>query len=99
MRVLEQLPTAPFDTPCALTIGTFDGVHRGHASLIEKLKSEAAQRNLPTAVLTFTDMPYCYFKPEECSRLLTLPQEKIAAFEPLGIENLLIVPFTQNIAE
>jgi riboflavin kinase/FMN adenylyltransferase len=99
MRVLEQLPTAPLETPCALTIGTFDGVHRGHASLIEKLKSEAAHRQLPTAVLTFSDMPYCYFKPEECSRLLTLPQEKIAAFEPLNIDNLLIVPFSRAIAE
>ncbi len=99
MRVLESLPREPFSQPCALTIGTFDGVHRGHGLLIARLREEAARRDLPSAVLTFQDMPYCYFKPDECSRLLTLPDEKTAAFEPLQIDNLLIVPFDQSIAE
>ncbi|HEX8235123.1 MAG TPA: bifunctional riboflavin kinase/FAD synthetase [Abditibacteriaceae bacterium] len=99
MRVLSQLPQAPLHHSFALTVGTFDGVHRGHAFLIEKLKSEAAQRGLQTAVLTFTDMPYCYFRPDECSRLLTLPDEKAQAFEPLKIDELLIVPFDKQIAE
>jgi riboflavin kinase/FMN adenylyltransferase len=99
MRVLNQLPSEPLNHDSVLTVGTFDGVHRGHAFLIEKLKSEAAQRGLQTAVLTFTDMPYCYFRPDECSRLLTLPHEKAAAFEPLQIDELLIVPFDKQIAE
>ena len=99
MRVLELLPTTPLNTPCALTIGTFDGVHRGHALLVEKLREEAVRRELPTAVLTFQDMPYCYFKPDECARLLTLPSEKIAAFSALNIDNLLVAPFNRAIAE
>ncbi|HVF85173.1 MAG TPA: riboflavin biosynthesis protein RibF [Abditibacteriaceae bacterium] len=99
MRVLESLPSTPFSQPCALTIGTFDGVHRGHALLIARLREEAARRKLSTAVLTFQDMPYCYFKPDECSRLLTLPREKMAAFEPLQINDLLVVPFDKAIAE
>ncbi len=99
MRTLETLPITRCDQPCALTIGTFDGVHRGHALLVARLRQEAAKRDLQTAVLTFQDMPYCYFKPAECAHLLTLPPEKIAAFAPLQIDNLLIVPFDQAIAE
>jgi riboflavin kinase/FMN adenylyltransferase len=99
MRVLTELPYEPLTRDCALTVGTFDGVHRGHAFLLERLKQEAAQHNLQTAVLTFADMPYCYFRPDECSRLLTLPQEKVAAFAPQGIDQLLIVPFKKAIAE
>lgn len=99
MRVLESLPREPIPQPCALTIGTFDGVHRGHALLVARLREEAAKRKLSTAVLTFQDMPYCFFKPDECSRLLTLPDEKMAAFEPLQIDDLLVVPFDKAIAE
>ncbi len=99
MQVFETLPTTPTRTPRALTIGTFDGVHRGHAALVQTLRDEAAKRDLPAAVLTFQDMPYCFFKPDECARLLTLPAEKIAAFSPLKIDDLWIVPFDKAIAQ
>ncbi len=99
MRVLDSLPREPLVQSCALTIGTFDGVHRGHALLVKKMREEAAKRDLQTAVLTFQDMPFCYFKPDECSRLLTLPDEKTDAFQPLEIDDLLIVPFDKTIAE
>ena len=99
MRVLDLLPQTPLQSPCALTIGTFDGVHRGHQLLVEKLRDEAQKRDLESTVLTFQDMPYCYFKPQECSRLLSLPDEKIAAFAPTQIDNLLIVPFDKTVAE
>ena len=99
MRFFDQLPREPGFSACALTIGTFDGVHRGHASLLQTLREEAAKRGLPSAVLTFEDMPYCYFKPDECSRLLTLPDEKRAALESLEIDTLFLVPFDASIAE
>jgi riboflavin kinase/FMN adenylyltransferase len=99
MEVLHALPLAPLAQDCALTVGTFDGVHRGHQALVERLRSEAARRNLQTAVLTFTDMPYCYFRPDDCPCLLTLPDEKIAAFERLGIDRLFIIPFNKQLAE
>jgi riboflavin kinase/FMN adenylyltransferase len=98
MQVYSQWPTEPL-APCALTIGTFDGVHRGHQLLIETLRKEAAAHGLIPAVLTFEDMPYKYFNPEGCPRLLTLRDEKIAAFNHLEIDRLAIVPFTAAIAE
>ena len=98
MQVHRVLPTRKILDRCALTVGTFDGVHLGHQSLIARLKSEASARDLPCAALTFEDMPYCLFQPDECSPLLTLPDEKIAAFAQTPLDYLFIVPFTREIA-
>jgi riboflavin kinase/FMN adenylyltransferase len=98
MRVLETLPQNPENADCALTIGTFDGVHRGHALLLETLKSEARKRGLQAAALTFQDMPYCHFRPDDCPRLLTLPDEKRAAFSAFNLDTLYLIPFDAALA-
>ena len=101
MQLFRAWPTRPQDWPfeeIALTIGTFDGVHRGHQWLISQLRDKAAARDLPSVALTFDDMPYCLFAPDDCPKLLTLPEEKIAAFAQLGIDALLIVPFDRELA-
>ena len=46
---------------CALTIGNFDGVHRGHQAMLALLTSEARHRNLPSCVMTFEPHPRDYF--------------------------------------
>ena len=97
MQLFESLQTLRAAT--AATIGTFDGVHRGHAALVARLRSEAAARGLQTAVLTFRDMPYFHFYPDQCSRLLTLPDEKAAAFAALKIDHLFLLPFDASIAQ
>lgn len=99
MQVHTELPSQPILERCALTVGTFDGVHCGHQRLVEVLRQEARLRNLPAAALTFADMPFCYFRPDECPQLLTLPHEKIAAFDELGLDHLFIVPFNEQIAQ
>jgi riboflavin kinase/FMN adenylyltransferase len=101
MHVYYELPRTPLNLEqnIALSIGTFDGVHRGHKLLIETLRREAQTRKLAPAVLTFQDMPYCFFRPDACPHLLTLPDEKIQAFAPLNLEHLFIVPFNDSIAQ
>lgn len=98
MQVHRALPNLKILDNCALTIGTFDGVHRGHQSLIGRLKDEADGRGLQTAALTFDDMPICLLRPEVCPLLLTLTEEKIAAFAQTPLDHLFIVPFTREIA-
>ena len=98
MKVFRRWPDSRL-TPCALTIGTFDGVHRGHQMLTETLKIHARERTLPAMALTFDDMPYCYFRPDDCPRLLSLPDEKIAAFKALGLDRLAVVPFDKTLAQ
>ena len=99
MQVHRSLPDSPILDNCALTIGTFDGVHRGHQLLVRRLKDEADKRNLQSVALTFDDMPICLLRPEVCPLLLTLPQEKIEAFARTPLDHLFIVPFTRAIAE
>ncbi len=99
MQVHRALPIQKTLEKCALTIGTFDGVHRGHQSLVARLKAEADARDLPCAALTFVDMPYCLFRPDDCPQLLTLADEKIAAFSQTALDYLFIVPFTRDIAD
>lgn len=98
MQVHRTLPEKRILDNCALTIGTFDGVHRGHQLLIDNLKAEAGKRGLQTAALTFDDMPICLLRPEVCPLLLTLRDEKIAAFARTPLDHLFIVPFTREIA-
>ena len=98
MQVHRTLPDRRLLDGCALTIGTFDGVHRGHQLLIENLKSHADARRLQTVALTFDDMPICLLRPEVCPLLLTLREEKIAAFAKTPLDHLFIVPFTREIA-
>lgn len=98
MQVHRSLPSEKIFDNCALTIGTFDGVHRGHQLLVERLKREADARGLAAVALTFDDMPICLLKPEVCPALLTLPDEKIAAFANTPLDHLFIVPFTREIA-
>ncbi len=98
MQVHRTLPNARVLEDCALTIGTFDGVHLGHQLLIEKLRNEADERGLKTVALTFDDMPICLLRPDVCPPLLTLPDEKIEAFGQTPLDHLFIVPFTHAIA-
>ena len=98
MKVYRSLPTQQILENCALTIGTFDGVHRGHQLLIDRLKVEAGRRALQTVALTFDDMPICLLSPDICPALLTLPGEKIAAFARTPLDHLFVVPFTRAIA-
>lgn len=98
MHIHHQFPDTKVLSPTALAVGTFDGVHRGHLELIKTLRRTALEANLQSAVLTFVDMPQCYFFPESCPRLLTLAEEKAAQFAATGIDHLWIVPFNQAIA-
>jgi riboflavin kinase/FMN adenylyltransferase len=98
MQVHTSLPDGRVLHSCALTIGTFDGVHRGHQLLVENLKQSAARRELPTAIFTFQDMPFCFLRPDDCPRLLTLPHEKIEAFAALEVDHLFIIPFDTHLA-
>ena len=98
MQVHRTLPTSKILSRCALTTGTFDGVHRGHQLLVSRLRDEARARDLPCAALTFEDMPICLLRPEVCPPLLTLAEEKIAAFAQTPLDHLFIVPFTREIA-
>lgn len=103
MNIYRGIPPFFKNTSCALTIGNFDGVHRGHQAMLALLRDEARQRRLPSCVLTFEPHPRDYFaQAQQCSdiapaRIATL-RDKIAAIAASGIEHVVILPFNTRLA-
>ncbi|OAT48480.1 riboflavin kinase/FMN adenylyltransferase [Proteus hauseri ATCC 700826] len=83
---------------CVLTIGNFDGVHRGHQALLKHLKQEASQRGLPTVVMTFEPQPLEFFLPEKAPARLTRLRDKIKYLAECGIDYLLCIKFDKQFA-
>ncbi len=86
---------------CALTIGNFDGVHRGHQAMLALLCSEAAHRGLPACVLTFEPHPRDYFasrtKQPAPTRIASL-RDKVGELERCGIDQVVVLRFDQHLA-
>ncbi len=83
-----------------VTIGTFDGVHLGHQVVISRLKEFAREYNGETVIFTFYPHPRLITSPGETNlRLLTTIDEKIQLFNSLGIDHLIIYPFTLEFSQ
>jgi len=80
-----------------VTIGTFDGVHLGHRKIIERLKELADEIGGETVILTFFPHPRMILNPEDESlKLINTIHEKAALLEQLGIDHLIITPFSRD---
>lgn len=80
-----------------LTIGVFDGVHRGHQQILKRLTAGAHEHGVPAVVLTFDPHPAKLFG-RSGIRLLTLPDERVELLAPLGVDVVVVHPFDQNVA-
>ncbi|MFB6277827.1 MAG: bifunctional riboflavin kinase/FAD synthetase, partial [Halothece sp.] len=80
-------------TPTAIALGNFDGVHRGHHNVIQPV----LQQSVRSTVVTFHPHPREYFTGESCP-LLTPLEEKISHLKALGIQQLVLLPFNQELA-
>jgi len=85
-------------TPSAATIGCFDGVHRGHQLLVQMMVSLARQRGLQPIAVTFDRLPRQLFDPGFKPQLLSTLDEKVASLKALGVEEVVVLPFTQSLA-
>ncbi len=83
--------------PAALTIGAFDGVHRGHQALISRLVESAGEADLPALVVTFDPLPRQVFGRSEGS-LLSGTEERLAQVEALGVDGTLLLTFDREFA-
>jgi riboflavin kinase / FMN adenylyltransferase len=82
----------------AVTIGTFDGVHLGHRSLIARTISEAQERGTRSCVVTWDRHPLMTLRPEAAPRLLSTPQRKLELLETTGIDHIAVLPFTDELS-
>jgi riboflavin kinase / FMN adenylyltransferase len=90
-------------TGCALTIGNFDGVHRGHQAMLALLTSEARHRGLPSCVMTFEPHPRDHFarlagKPETAPARIATLRDKLFELENCGIDHVVVVRFNSRFA-
>ncbi|MDD2900170.1 MAG: bifunctional riboflavin kinase/FAD synthetase [Desulfuromonadaceae bacterium] len=83
------------DASC-VTIGNFDGVHRGHAEIFAHLKYNSMIRHLPSVVVTFEPHPLKVLAPEYAPSQITTFDQKVALIEESGIDYLFVIPFTKE---
>lgn len=81
-----------------VTIGVFDGVHRGHQHLLERAVAEAREREVPCVMVTFDPHPVSVFLPEKTPARLTSLEERLRLAGDLGVDAVLVVNFTCELA-
>lgn len=83
---------------CVATIGTFDGVHRGHRVVLDRTVAEARDRNLPSVMVTFDPHPLAVVDPARRPRLLMPLEERARRVREIGIDAVYVVRFTSAVA-
>ena len=89
MKIFRGINHPGLAPACAVTIGNFDGVHRGHQAMLGLLKAEAAQRGIPSCAMTFEPHPRDYFaqklgKPELAPARVGTLRDKLSQLEICG---------------
>ena len=104
MKVFRGFHHPGIASACALTIGNFDGVHRGHQAMLALLKNEAAHRGVASCVMTFEPHPRDYFaallkKPELAPARIATLRDKLTELERCGIDQVVVLPFDARLAQ
>jgi riboflavin kinase/FMN adenylyltransferase len=103
MRIFRGFHHRELARACALTIGNFDGVHRGHQAMLALLRSEARHRGVPSCVMTFEPHPRDFFaaqlhKPELAPARIATLRDKFNELRECGIDQCVVLPFTAALA-
>jgi riboflavin kinase/FMN adenylyltransferase len=92
MRI-HRRPMSRIEGKYAATIGNFDGVHVGHAHILEKLVSVAKDRKLLAAVMIFEPQPLEYFSADSAPPRLSTLRKKLERFKEIGVDAVFVIPF------
>ena len=103
MKVFRGFHHPDVAQACALTIGNFDGVHRGHQAMLALLKGEAQQRSVPSCAMTFEPHPRDYFaaashQPDLAPARIGTLRDKLADLALSGVDQTVILPFDARLA-
>lgn len=98
IRVFHTADNLPGFTDPAVTAGSFDGVHSGHRVLLERVRAAAGRTGGESVVVTFSPHPRQVLSPDGGAKLLNTLHEKTVLLDEAGIENLVVLPFTRELA-
>lgn len=98
MKVYQYTDQLPYFKNAVITIGTFDGVHQGHRQIIHHLKEVAAEVSGETVIITFHPHPRSVLRHHDVQLINTI-DERIGLLDAAGIDNLVIVPFTDDFSQ
>ena len=97
VKTLKQL-VAHGVSRAGVACGVFDGVHRGHQQVIQRLVSWCAEQGATPVVLTFDPHPRAVLTPEDAPPLLTLPDQKLNLLAQAGVEAAIVIDFDASVA-
>ena len=98
MKIFDDVNNIPPFKNAVLTIGTFDGVHKGHQKIIAQLINEAKKIDGETVIITFYPHPRQVIKPDSKIEFLNDIKEKAALLEAAGVDNLVVINFNDSFA-
>lgn len=104
MKIFRGFHHPAIAPACALTVGNFDGVHRGHQAMLALLHSEATHRGVPSCVLTFEPHPRDYFaktlqRPGMAPARIGTLRDKLSELARCGVQQTIVLPFSARLAE
>lgn len=94
MKVVQHINDFKSNKPTVITIGTFDGVHLGHRQILEKVMQSAEEQDMDSLLLTFFPHPRMVLQSSSDLKLINTIDEKIQILSSVGIQNLVIHPFS-----
>jgi riboflavin kinase/FMN adenylyltransferase len=99
MEVLRGAKERPTDSrPTVVTVGMFDGVHRGHRMLFDRVFEEAKRLDARSAVVTFDPHPLEVLAPDKAPCILTTLEQRLGLFEDAGFDVALVLPFNKELS-
>jgi riboflavin kinase/FMN adenylyltransferase len=96
MKIFTQIDLVTNCAGCILTIGSFDGLHRGHQDIVKTLTTTAAAKGKKSALITFDPHPRHILDKDKKLSLIISMKQKSSLIEKLGIDILLVIPFTND---
>ncbi len=98
MKIYRNLDDIDFTFDTCLTVGNFDGLHRGHQTLINKVIKYSKENNLKSVVFTFSNHPVNYFKPGYVKNIIS-QREKFELIERMGVDICISIAFDDSMTQ
>ncbi|MDH5680535.1 MAG: bifunctional riboflavin kinase/FAD synthetase [Spirochaetota bacterium] len=98
MKIYDNIADIPFTERGIISIGTFDGLHRGHRKIIDRLIEAGSETGRATFVITFSNHPFEVLRPHELPDQIACLDYKINFFRKKGINHLVLIKFTEDFA-